>query len=645
MYHKKKIALFVSHIYGDYQKNLCQGIIDQSCEYGYQTEIYATSDGENLGDYGIGEESILKIPNFDDFSGIIIATETYRQHELRDHIITVLKKRCDCPVVEIAESNQHFPSISLENNLSAGTLTEHLITVHNDKRICYLGCAVETFFSDQRQQAYEATMARHSLTVGPNDIYLSDYSEDSYLEAIRRFTMDHTTKPDAVVCYNDRIALHLMIDLLHAGYNIPKDIALVGCDCIPEGQNIDPPLTSVTFPSYSVGTQAATQLIHLIHKEEIPNITTVFAEPHIAGSCGCSYDNNIHPIFFGQELVQRIGDVEASIITSMRMSTSFSHITDIDEGMDLLEKYITEIENCSEFYLCLYSDWDSLSGRLPELADDDYEEDEVNKDTILLKLALRAGKRLPECSFSKTSLLPEYIYKDSNSSYIVSPLFFEDRAFGYIALAYEDNQVNYHFQLVHWIMNITQLLQNICEFKCTQILSSKLEAVYMKDVLTGLYNHHGFHHYKSKMLANADIDDRFTAFLFDLDELKTINDRFGHSEGDFALKVIGQALESTAQPDDICARFSGDEFYVLTKNYSEEDCKSYIAHVEKYLNNYNRLSEKPYNISISCGYKAMSYSPSFNEDDIAQLFQDADSNMYDVKKHKIKHVLRDSSVE
>ena len=50
----KKIALFISHIYGDYQRNLTQGIIDKALEYGYQTEVYTTNDGEDLSCWDLG---------------------------------------------------------------------------------------------------------------------------------------------------------------------------------------------------------------------------------------------------------------------------------------------------------------------------------------------------------------------------------------------------------------------------------------------------------------------------------------------------------------------------------------------------------------------------------------------------------------
>ena len=101
---------------GFYQKNVCQGIIDKALEYGYTAEIFASMDGENLGDYSLGEESILTLPNFDDLSGVIFASETYPNEQLKDQIYSLLKEKCHCPIIEIAVYKQQFPSVSLENN-------------------------------------------------------------------------------------------------------------------------------------------------------------------------------------------------------------------------------------------------------------------------------------------------------------------------------------------------------------------------------------------------------------------------------------------------------------------------------------------------------------------------------------------------
>ena len=77
---------------GFYQKNVCQGIIDKALEYGYTAEIFASMDGENLGDYSLGEESILTLPNFDDLSGVdVYKRQTY--DFIKYSIIKVTKDR------------------------------------------------------------------------------------------------------------------------------------------------------------------------------------------------------------------------------------------------------------------------------------------------------------------------------------------------------------------------------------------------------------------------------------------------------------------------------------------------------------------------------------------------------------------------
>ena len=639
MYHKKKIALFISHVYGEYQSNLCQGVIREAMEYGYRTEVYATNDGENLGDYAIGEDSILNIPNFEDFDGVVFASDTYLDQSLKEQLTLLLKNHTACPVIEITEYQPQFPCVCLENNITTGTLTEHLLSVHRCKRICYLGCANETFFSDRRQKAFETAVSQHAIDLGPHDIYWCDESEEDYRRAVTYFTDPEDPHCDAIVCYNDRVAIGFWMAAYYAGYKIPKDFAIVGCDYSVDGQNIDPPLTTVTFPTYQVGCMAITSLIeHMQGKGE--NTKTVFAEPVYAGSCGCNCHNDTPAFVYSQALNKRIANLESSTFISMEMSAAFSHITDVDDGMDLLEQYVTRIKNCNEFYLCLYSNWDSLSSHIMELA---HIQDEDNSDdnTMLLKLAICNGKRLPECSFSKISLLPDFVAKDSTSAYIISPLFFEDRAFGYIALSFADNQLDYGFHLVHWVKNIAQLLQNICESKRTQALTQHLEDIYMKDVLTGLYNHHGYKHMEEKTLEEASPDDCLIAMLFDLDELKTINDHFGHKEGDFALKGIGQALKAAAKEGDICARFSGDEFYCLIQGDDETSAKEFVARVDQYLENYNKLSNKPYNISVSGGYAIAKYNASMTHEDMKALFAQADAQMYSFKKTKVKHVLRE----
>lgn len=638
MYHSRKIGVFISHIMGHYQKHVCQGIIDTALEYGYTAEIFTTLDGENLGEYGVGEKSILNLPDYANYSGIIFAADTYPAEELKSRILSSLQESCTCPVVEIAAANQHFPAVALENNSMTGDLVRHLNGEHHYERICYLGCSDQAYFSDSREQFYRTAMNGLHLAVGEKDVYACPIDDASVREALRFFVSDGKA-PEAVVCYNDDMALLFMQAAKEAGYRIPEDIAVTGCDHTIHGQNTIPALTTVTFPVYDLGVCATTQLLKLIRREPVDALTFVTATPVFHRSCGCREKDAPDVFSFQQFQRRQIASLESSILSSMRMSAAFSLIKDLDEGMDLLENHIRSIEHCKEFYLCLYSGWDSVSSYIQELT---MQEDvPCDSNEILLKLAIRNGKRLPEYSFRRTAaggLLPEHIYQQSDSVYIYTPLFFEDRAFGYVALSYEDNRIDYHFQLVHWFLNINQMLHGICETKCNALLLHHLEEFYFKDSLTGLYNKHGYLQRAEQFIARAAMQkETVTCFLFDLDHLKQINDTYGHAEGDFAIQVIGQALLHVIRPEDICARFSGDEFYLLTSGYSKKDADDLLAHVSKYLSNYNHLCTKAYTISASGGYASITASQGFSMSDIDALFALADKNMYRQKKDRFSH--------
>lgn len=483
MYHSKKIGVFISHIFGFYQRNVCQGIIDKALEYGYTAEIFTSLDGENLGAYGIGEESILRIPNFDSFDGIIFASDTYISQDLKNKILNKLQS-LSCPIVEIAATNNHFPTVSLENSSMSGDLTEHLLTVHQSSRVCYLGCKDEPFFSDKRETFYKEALQKHKKKPGAYDIYHAHYAADSVREALSFFCRDGI--PNAVVCYNDRLALTFMASALACGYRVPEDIAITGCDDTSEGHNASPMLTTVSFPVYELGVAAVKNLFTLIRGKNLPFVTYLTAKPIFHNSCGCKSVENTNSIFFMQELSARVATLESSILGSMNMSAALQNVTDLDEGMDLLEKYVREIEHCREFYLCLYSDWDSVSDHILELTDT--QETLPDGDTIQLKLAVKNGRRLPECSYRKKDLLPGYIYDASDCAYIYIPLFFEEKEFGYIALSYEDNRIDYHFRLIQWQTNMNQMLQKICDKKRTGLLINRLKDIYMVDSLTGLHN-------------------------------------------------------------------------------------------------------------------------------------------------------------
>lgn len=102
------------------------------------------------------------------------------------------------------------------------------------------------------------------------------------------------------------------------------------------------------------------------------------------------------------------------------------------------------------------------------------------------------------------------------------------------------------------------VIRDISERKAAE---AAVESLALKDDLTGLYNRRGFQRAAEREWARA-VREHFDVLVFalDLDDLKTINDSFGHAAGDAALTAVAEALRATFRHADVLARLGGDEF-------------------------------------------------------------------------------------
>jgi diguanylate cyclase (GGDEF)-like protein len=89
----------------------------------------------------------------------------------------------------------------------------------------------------------------------------------------------------------------------------------------------------------------------------------------------------------------------------------------------------------------------------------------------------------------------------------------------------------------------------------------QLTEIAVTDPLTGLYNRKGF-----ELLFDRHSDSALGLLALDLDNLKMLNDRYGHAAGDAALVALGRALRAAVRASDVVARLGGDEFVVLVKD-------------------------------------------------------------------------------
>ena len=85
--------------------------------------------------------------------------------------------------------------------------------------------------------------------------------------------------------------------------------------------------------------------------------------------------------------------------------------------------------------------------------------------------------------------------------------------------------------------------------------------------MTGLLNRRGL---QAALASMRKEELPFAICLFDLDNLKTVNDTLGHSAGDRMIRSFAELLRSMTRSDDILCRYGGDEFMVILKHISDE---------------------------------------------------------------------------
>lgn len=170
-----------------------------------------------------------------------------------------------------------------------------------------------------------------------------------------------------------------------------------------------------------------------------------------------------------------------------------------------------------------------------------------------------------------------------------------------------------------------------------------LERQSNSDDLTALLNRRGFFH-EMQGAVNSNPGKTGILLYCDLDNLKKINDMFGHNEGDYAIKSAAMILCSCIRGSDIIGRIGGDEFTILVlaetqaqAQYGEGNAEIIRDRVSRKCAEFNNQSDKQYNVTISVGSNSFICSADCSINDI---ITDADIDLYRAKKIKNRNYLK-----
>lgn len=152
-----------------------------------------------------------------------------------------------------------------------------------------------------------------------------------------------------------------------------------------------------------------------------------------------------------------------------------------------------------------------------------------------------------------------------------------------------------------------------------------------RDALTGLYNRReGLAILENMLHISKRQNHPLIIAYIDIDNLKEVNDTYGHNEGDSLIKKVAELIQLYHRESDVLTRVGGDEFILILPDCSQTDASLVFKRIEDSITAYNGKNERAYDIHLSYGLAH------YDGGDIKleSLIQEADEAMYYVKEKK-----------
>lgn len=228
------------------------------------------------------------------------------------------------------------------------------------------------------------------------------------------------------------------------------------------------------------------------------------------------------------------------------------------------------------------------------------------------------------------SFMPE----NERRTHIVVDLYSREYQYGMLLCQIDDIEFTKHVEfLVYQVSASVKIIDLIRKqelmFAELHAKNLALEEVSKIDELTGLYNRRGFYDEVGQLI--SENGKELVICYADMDDLKLINDTYGHMEGDYSIKQISICLKDIFDQHAIIGRMGGDEFVSVIPKEHVTDAEEIRSRKDSWIKSFNSTSSKPYSIDISMGFYQCKCS---NHYDLKNAIDKADDVLYTIKVNK-----------
>ena len=623
---KKKIGIFLGDVTSSILDIVIHRIISRANELNYDT-VFLCSFGSYSEDilYCDGERAMISLPDYSIFDGLIIAEDLLDINGMRDELFGAVKNSAKCPVVYFRTVREGCYSVLTYNEKAMEKMTRHFVEEHGFKDIVYMSGMPGHTDTTERLQGFLKVMEEYNLPVNEHTIFHGDYWREKGKEAVDWFMDGRDTYPQAVICANDYMALSVCDELRKRGVRIPEDVCVSGFDYAQEAQHHKPSITSIEV---DVGAMAerSVDIIDAVNRgEKVEKINYEDAILHIHNSC-CGKQSEIG------DLSEIIHDKYLLEEKTKRMMLSVMEYQDSFEEEDYL--YIAgkyhNIVNTDEMIICLCDTQEDNFQDVENIA--------KFSNSMILKRIFKNEENVTVCNevFLRKKLLPEKMWpEDKFNNYMFFGLHFKNKIYGYIAIQPpQKGWIDIYAQAYY--VNLANAIENASVNKSLADLE-EYKVICFNDALTGLYNRRGFDKLLREKFERFKNRKKNCALVsIDMDNLKYINDNYGHSLGDKALTGLAGALSEALFEGEFCSRTGGDEFAACLDMSIEDRIGQFMNAFNAGLLKYD-IDEPGCSLGASvgvCEFKEVRRATLMN------IIKVADERMYENKRYRKDMMLK-----
>lgn len=535
-----------------------------------------------------------------------------------DTVIEEITEKCeknDIRLVMIDRRHEGAVNVMFDYHEGFKQIVRHVLDVHGIRRFHMIAGVKGMDISEMRTQAVKELAAEYGIPFGDDDISYGDFWSAPTEAACERLIAGNRL-PDAIFCANDMTAITVCGVLRKHGIKVPDDIIVTGFDGLEESQYTYPKITTAGCDFGKLGEAAAEALLS---PENGGRDIYIMPDLIISESCGC----------------REISSVDASGI--------------VTEYQNAFNRYINEERKLarigSKVQVC--GDLDELEANLrdrvfydvtfvlkKEVTDPTYDPLVINTSTLFgrkMVVLFDSDEKYTEKprAMDISCVIPRLgeIF-ERRVPLIFIALHFIDIPLGYACFYFTFPSAQDYNKIGQTSRTVSAAIGGYRNLRYQYRLREWIEEIYKYDELTGLFTRRSFRREYDKLVAEGT--GEMTLVLCDLDGLKNINDNYSHAEGDNAIKKVAEAL-SVSCAGGICSKHGGDELVAAIPEKRDHD--EIRGAIRKFLEDYNRISGKPYTVSASIGICG---SENGNLD-FSALFAKADELMYEEKlKNKMK---------